>query len=112
MTFIRYGKYTVEISDALIEPFKALSTVLVSGELENDRDLLFEEPGHELIQSCDCHVAAAIGKHFAHDFKLREALAAWSDLGFYSRLDAILEAAHNTEPVDFTRRLEKIPNKA
>lgn len=106
MTIVRYGQYAIEVSEALIEPFKTLSTVLVSGELENDRDLLFEEAGHELIQRCDCHVVAAIGKHFAHDFRLRDALAAWNELGLHSKLDAIFEAAHNTEPVDFTRLLE------
>lgn len=99
-TSVQYPGYTIEIADHLIRPFKVLSRILTGIEFDHPSDLLYHIITAELIKACDECVCASVGKAFAHQDKIRNALANWSNLSQYERAEIIINAAAKTDPIE------------
>ena len=101
-TTVQYPGYTIEIADHLTHPFRVLSTILTGLEFDHPIDLLSSSVTSDVIRKCYECVSASIGKEFAHEDKIRDALANWSNLTQYERLTMIIEAAEKTEPLEIS----------
>lgn len=102
ITEIQYPGYTIEIPDGLLKPFRLLSRILNDIDFDHPVDLLSFPVTSELIKTCDECVCASVGKVFAHDMKVGNALAQWVNLSQYERATIIIEAAEKTEPFDIS----------
>lgn len=105
-TTVRYPGYAIEIPDGLIKPFKFLSSILTGIEFDHTFDLLLHPATSKLIKNCNDCVIASIGKEFAHDIKIADALSQWKNLCQYERATIIIKAAANTAPFDTTSIFE------
>ena len=99
---IQYHGYSIEIADHLTRPFRVLATILSGVEFDHPIELLLSSVTSELIAQCNDRVIASIGKEFAHEEKIRNALTNWSVLTQYERLTNIIEAAEKTEPLEIS----------
>lgn len=103
---IKYPGYTVDIPDRLLKPFKVFATVLAGAEFDHPFDLFDNPHSAQVVRTClDC-VLVAIGKHFAHESSLADAVNQWSALSEFERLEHVIKAAMATEPVDIGYMLE------
>ena len=97
-TYIEYPGYSIEIPDALQQSFKMLSALLRGVEDGQNIDLSSSSLVTDIVKDCHYAVIAAIGKTFAHDVKIREALAKWRSLSEVEQTQAVFQAALNTQP--------------
>lgn len=100
-TTVQYPGYTIDIADHLTQPFEVLSRILNGVEFDHPADPLYNNVTAEIINQCNECVIASIGKEFAHEDKIRNALANWSNLSQYERAEIIINAAAKTEPLEF-----------
>lgn len=99
-TTIEYPGYSIEIPEALLQSFKLLSTFLRGVEDGQNIDLSSPSRVTAIVKDCHYAVIAAIGKAFAHDAQVMDALAQWRSLSEIQQTEAVFQAAANTEPVD------------
>jgi hypothetical protein len=107
---IQYPGYTIEIADHLTRQFRVLSTILKGVEFEHPAELLSNSVTSKLITKCNECINASIGKEFAHQDAIRDALANWSNLTQFEKLTTIIEAAAKTEPLDISSVLVTSPD--
>jgi hypothetical protein len=107
---IQYPGYTIDIADYLTRPFRVLSTILSGVEFDHPVELLSSSVASELINQCNECIIASIGKEFAHEGKIRNALANWSNLTQYERLTIIIEAAAKTAPLEISSVFDAASN--
>jgi hypothetical protein len=93
---------TIEIPDGLIQPFKALASILEGLEFEHPIELLQSAMAAELISKCEIYVVAAIGKAFAHTLEISEVTRDWLAMTDYERLIEVLSAAAKAEPLGWS----------
>jgi hypothetical protein len=105
-TEIQYPGYTIEIPDGLLKPFRLLSTIMNNIYFDGSDDILSYPVTYELVERCNDYVSASIGKEFAHDIKIGNALSEWINLSQYERWVIILDAAANTAPFDFASNFQ------
>ena len=105
-TEIQYLGYTIEIPDGLLKPFRLLSSIMNNIDFDGPDDILSYPVTYNLVERCNDCVSAAIGKEFAHDIKIGNALTGWINLTRYERSSIILDAAVNTAPFDFASNFE------
>ncbi|GAB5431036.1 MAG: hypothetical protein EpisKO_04060 [Epibacterium sp.] len=105
-TTVQYPGYTIEIPETLIKPFRILSTVMKGMEVEDPIPLLSEPISAEIIEACIHAVSTSIGKEFAHDAKISNALSQWAKLSKYEKTLIITEASDKIEPFDHGLKLQ------
>lgn len=105
-TSIQYPGYTIEIPDPLLKPFRVLSTVLSGVDHLHPMQMLENPAIAEIIEDCNFSVLAAIGKEYAHDAKIGDAVNQWNYIGYFDRAMIIRRAAARTEPLDLGLMLE------
>ena len=76
------------------------SRILTGVEFDHPAELLGSSVTAELINACNENVIASIGKEFAHDDKIGDALAKWTNLSQFERAEIIINAAGKTEPLE------------
>ncbi|MEY8118484.1 hypothetical protein AB9F26_09495 [Falsihalocynthiibacter sp. BN13B15] len=105
-TTVQYPGYTIEIPDGLIQPFRELSTIINNIYVDGPDGILSNPVTRKLVEHCNDCVSAAIGKEFAHELKIGDALSQWRNLSSYERSSLILDAAFNTEPFNISSVFE------
>jgi hypothetical protein len=103
---IQYPGYTVEIPDHLLKPFKVLATVLAGAEFDHPFDLYNNPHSARVVDTCIECISAAIGKQFAHESSLGDAVNQWRALSDFERLELVIKAAISAEPLDLAYILE------
>ena len=103
---IKYPGYSVEISDHLLHPFRQLATVLAVTGFNHPLDVCDHPRLEEVVLACiDC-ILAAIGKQYAHDSCLGDAVWHWRALGDLEKVELVIKAALATKPLDIGYMLE------